>query len=285
MPKIANIQLNSQDNIDQNLDIIKTAVQTAVYEGASLIVLPENACMMGSQTELASRFDKMVGFYGELAKTLHVHILAGTLPCPIHLDGTPTEAKFYQSSLLFNDMGVLHQRYDKIHLFRAMVADGVGRYDEGRTFLAGSTPTVAHCTLDGVSVGIGMTVCFDVRFPKLFGQLRGMGADIITVPSAFTHTTGQAHWQSLLIARALDSQCLVVGSAQGGTHHFIHKNQPQSRQTWGHAMMVNANGQIVASTNTTDCGKFAIVYADFDKTAQDIIRQNMPIFDCAVDFT
>ncbi|MDO4450291.1 MAG: nitrilase-related carbon-nitrogen hydrolase [Moraxella sp.] len=95
MPKIANIQLNSQDNIDQNLDIIKTAVQTAVHEGAGLIVLPENACMMGSQTELASRFDEMVGFYGELAKTLHVHILAGTLPCPIHLDGTPTEAKFY----------------------------------------------------------------------------------------------------------------------------------------------------------------------------------------------
>ncbi|MDO4450289.1 MAG: nitrilase-related carbon-nitrogen hydrolase [Moraxella sp.] len=191
----------------------------------------------------------------------------------------------YQSSLLFNDMGVLHQRYDKIHLFRAMVADGVGSYDESRTFLAGNTPAVARCTLDGVSVGIGMTVCFDVRFPKLFGQLRSMGADIITVPSAFTHTTGQTHWQSLLTARALDSQCLVVGSAQGGMHHFTHKGKAQSRQTWGHAMMVNANGQIVASTNTADCCQFAIIYADFDKTAQDIIRQNMPIFDCAVNFT
>lgn len=287
MPKIANIQLNSQDNIDNNLAIIKKAVSVAKQNGADLAVLPENACVMGSQRELASRFDEMVDFYARLARNMDIHILAGTLPCPTRPDGTPIDGKldgkFRQSSLLFDNTGTLIARYDKIHLFRASVADGVGSYDEGRTFEAGDTPVVAHCVLGGVAVGIGMTVCFDVRFPTLYQKLRDMGADIITVPSAFTHTTGKAHWQSLLTARSLDGQCLIIGSAQGGTHHFTHKGKPQTRQTWGHGMIVNANGQIVSSTDTTDGGDFTIIYADFDKGEQNDIRKNMPIFECRVE--
>ena len=283
MPKIANIQLNSQDNIDNNLAIIKQAVSVAKQNGADLAVLPENACIMGSQRELASRFDEMVDFYARLARNMDIHILAGTLPCPTRPDGTPIDGKFRQSSLLFDNTGTLIARYDKIHLFRASVADGVGSYDEGRTFEAGDTPVVAHCVLGGVAVGIGMTVCFDVRFPTLYQKLRDMGADIITVPSAFTHTTGKAHWQSLLTARSLDGQCLIIGSAQGGTNHFTHKGKPQTRQTWGHGMIVNANGQIVSSTDTTDGGDFTIIYADFDKGEQNDIRKNMPIFECRVE--
>lgn len=103
------------------------------------------------------------------------------------------------------------------------------------------------------------------------------------MPSAFTHTTGKTHWQSLLTARALDSQCLIIGSAQGGTHHFTHKDKPQTRQTWGHGMIVNANGQIVSGTDTTDGGDFIIIYADFDKDEQDDIRKNMPIFEFRVE--
>ncbi|WP_066805150.1 nitrilase-related carbon-nitrogen hydrolase [Moraxella oblonga] len=282
MPKIANIQLNSQDNIDKNLAIIERSVHTARAGGADLAVLPENACVMGSQKELAKRFDEMVAFYANLAKTTNIHLLAGTLPCPARPDGSPIDGKFRQSSLLFDNQGKLLARYDKIHLFRALVADGVGSYDEGCTFEAGDTPMVACCMIDGVAVGVGMTVCFDVRFPHLFQTIRKLGADIITVPSAFTHTTGKAHWQSLLTARALDSQCFIIGSAQGGTHHFTHKETPQTRQTWGHGIMVNANGQIVSSTNITDGGEFVITYADFDKNEQDQIRQAMPIFECQV---
>lgn len=282
MPKIANIQLSSQDDIDKNLALIERSVHTAKAGGADLVVLPENACVMGSQKELAKRFDEVVDFYARLAKSTNIHLLAGTLPCPTRPDGSPIEGKFRQSSLLFDNAGQLLARYDKIHLFRALVADGVGSYDEGRTFEAGDTPVVARCVLDGVAVGVGMTVCFDVRFPYLFQTLRKMGADIITVPSAFTHTTGKAHWQSLLTARALDSQCLIIGSAQGGTHHFTHKDTPQTRQTWGHGMMVNANGRIVSSTDITDGGEFIITYADFDKGEQNQIRQAMPIFECQV---
>lgn len=284
MPKIASIQLNSQDNINQNLTIITKAVACAKANGAHLVVLPENACLMGAQSPLAERFDEMVNFYANLSKAHDIHLIAGTLPCPTRPDGTPTDGKFRQSSLLFDNTGALLARYDKIHLFRAVVSDGVSSYDEGRTFEAGNTPTIASCILDGVVVGVGLTVCFDLRFPALFGRLRELGADIISAPSAFTHATGQAHWHSLLTARALDSQCLIIGSAQGGTHTFNHKDKIHTRHTWGHAMMVDANGQCLASTDTTDGGEFVIVYGQFDKCAQDLIRQNMPIFECRASF-
>lgn len=284
MPKIANIQLNSQDDIDKNLSIIQTAVYHAKDNQTDLVVLPENACIMGSQQVLAQRFEEMVDFYANLSKKADVHILAGTLPCPTRPDGTLINGKFRQSSLLFDNQGQTLARYDKIHLFRASVADGVGSYDEGRTFEAGNTPVVAQCMLDGAQVGIGLAICFDVRFPLLFQKLRDLGADIITVPSAFTYTTGKAHWQSLLRARSLDSQCLIVGSAQGGTHEFVHKDKIHSRQTWGHGMMVDANGQIISTTNMTDGGEFSITYADFNQDEQENIRQALPIFECRANF-
>ena len=283
MPKIANIQLNSQDNINNNLIIITKAVQTATKQGADLVVLPENACMMGVQHELAGRFYEMVDFYANLAKNTNVHILAGTLPCPIRPDGTIIDDKFRQTSLLFNNHGQQIARYDKIHLFRANVADGVGSYDEGRTFEAGNVPVVAECILGGVVVKLGLAICFDARFPHLFQRLNDLGADIITVPSAFTYTTGQVHWQKLLLARSLDSQCMIIGSAQGGTHHFNHKDKAHIRQTWGHSTIVNADGQILASTQQSDGGEFMVIYADFDKDIQNQIRQNMPIFECRVE--
>lgn len=283
MPKIANIQLNSQDNIDNNLIIIQKSIHAAKHGGADLAVLPENACIMGSQGQLANRFHEMVDFYARLAHDTNMYILAGTLPCLTRPDGTPTDDRFRQSSLLFDNQGTLIARYDKIHLFRASVADGVGNYDEGRTFEAGDTPMVVSCVIAGVTIGVGMMICFDVRFSALCQKLRSMGADIITVPSAFTYTTGKAHWQSLLTARALDSQCLIIGSAQGGRHHFTHKDKQHTRQTWGHGMMVDANGQIISSTNKTDGGDFMITYADFDKDEQDDVRKNMPIFKCQVD--
>ncbi|UXZ05438.1 carbon-nitrogen hydrolase family protein [Moraxella nasicaprae] len=276
--KIASIQLCSQTNIDQNLAIISQAVQEAAKHGAKFIVLPENACVMGRQGELAQRFDEMVVFFQTLAKTHQVHLLAGTLPCPYRPDGSNTQERFRQSSLLFDDSGKQIARYDKIHLFRATVNDSTGNYDEGRTFEAGDKLVVAPCLIDGMSVNIGLTICFDARFPSLAQRLRQQGADIITVPAAFTHQTGQAHWQLLLQARALDSQCLMIGATQGGTHYI----GDSTRQTWGHAMMVNAHGQILVSTDSTEVGTkgYLVCYADFDKAFQDSVRQRMPIFDC-----
>lgn len=123
-----------------------------------------------------------------------------------------------------------------------------------------------------------MMICFDVRFPAFAQRLRQMGADIITVPAAFTHRTGQAHWQMLLQARALDSQCLIIGSAQGG----IHQIGNSIRQTWGHSMIVNAHGQIIADSGRTEVADngYCIAYADYDADRQAKIRAAMPIFDC-----
>lgn len=281
--KIATIGLNSQDKPADNLATIDAAVASASEQGARLIVLPENACLMGNQRALVAQFDALSQHYQRLAKTYDVHILAGTLPCPTDKDGrSPDNGKYYQSSLLFDNQGNCLARYDKIHLFRAQVADGVGSYDEGRTFVAGNRLVVANCNIDGVAVGIGLMICFDVRFAVMAHRLRQLGADILTVPAAFTYATGQAHWQTLLQARALDSQCLVIGATQGGTHRFSHKDKVHTRQTWGHAMVVDANGQVVADAGQTKVGAagFDIAYAIFDKNKQQQIREHMPLFAC-----
>lgn len=277
--QIASIQLNSQNHLDDNLAIINTAIRSAKTQGASLVVLPENACLMGRQSDIANQFDELAVFFGQLAKQHTINLIAGTLPCPYDKDGNHlNNGKFFQTSLAFNDQGACIARYDKIHLFRATVADGVGGYDESLTFMAGDTPTLADFVLDGQTIKVGMMVCFDLRFPKLAQLYRQLGADILVAPSAFTFQTGQANWQTLLQARALDSQCFMVGSAQGGTH----RTKNSERTTWGHSLITNASGQVISTTNTSTVNEtgFAIVMARFDKAEQARIRQNLPIFNC-----
>lgn len=276
---IASIQLNSQNVLDDNLAIIKTAIQTAKDNGVELVVLPENACLMGRQADIAKRFDELRQLFATLAKEHTINLIAGTLPCPYDKDGKPlTSGKFFQTSLAFNDKGEQIARYDKLHLFRATVNDGVGSYDESLTFMAGDTPVLAEFCIKNQIVKVGMMICFDLRFPKLAQLYRQLGADMLVAPSAFTHATGQANWQILLQARALDSQCLVVGSAQGGTH----RTKNSERATWGHGMIVGADGRILATSASTDVGEqgFLLTMANFDKAEQDRIRQHLPIFNC-----
>lgn len=275
--RIAAIQLNSQTDINTNLDIITRAVAETVSL-ADVIVLPENMCVMGRQGELAARFDEVSRHLSELAKSHGVHIVAGTLPCATRADGTAVpQGKYRQTSLVFSPSGEQIARYDKIHLFRATVNDSTGSYDEGKTFEAGDQLVVTPLYIHGQTIHLGMMICFDVRFPAMAQRLRQMGADIITVPAAFTHKTGEAHWQLLLQARALDSQCMMIGSTQGGTHHI----GGNTRQTWGHALITNAHGKVIADTQMSDIqGDYLAVFATFDKDEQTKIRQSMPIFDC-----
>ncbi|WP_019673876.1 nitrilase-related carbon-nitrogen hydrolase [Psychrobacter lutiphocae] len=286
------VQLNSQYDIDANLASIAHAAGQAKHQGIHLLVLPENACRMGGQQELSERFDEISSWYGQLAFQHQMFIVAGTLPCPYRPDGkSVADNKLRQVSQIFAPDGKRLARYDKIHLFRAQVADSTGSYDEGRTFEAGNTTVVAQCdigNLIGMSnstaqaagsgvISIGMMVCFDLRFPALAQRLRQAGADILTAPSAFTYQTGKAHWQLLLQARALDSQCMVVGAAQGGTHYTQHG----SRDTWGHSSITNANGELVSSTKRTEITEnFELISADFDRSQQQLWRQNMPLIHC-----
>lgn len=247
-PTLALAELNSQGALFGNLCQIEAAVQTASAGNASLVVLPENAFCFGNQALAAPLFDALKDWTSQLARTYGVYLLAGTLPCQYRPDGSKVFGdKLRQVSLLFDPAGDCIARYDKIHLFNAQVADNTGSYDESQTFEAGDALTVAATELSN----IGLMVCYDLRFAELAIRLREAGATLITAPSAFTHATGRLHWQTLVTARALDSQCLVAGCGQFGEHVFDKHGQRECRHTWGHSVMVDANGQPLPTSSVT----------------------------------
>lgn len=281
---VAAVQMNTQQDIENNLATIKSAISEASAQGAKLIVLPENCCSMGRQFPTAERFEELSATLAGYAREQGIYLLAGTLPCLYRPDGTAvTNGRLRQVSLLFAPDGKMVARYDKIHLFTATVADKQGSYDEAATFEPGTQTVVAPIELNSSTYQLGMMVCFDLRFPALAQRLRQAGADILSAPSAFTYMTGQAHWSLLLQARALDSQCMVIGAAQGGEHHY--KNG-KTRETWGHTAITDFNGTVVDSYDNSALqgvaadNDYALVFATLDKEAQQQGRQKMPIFDC-----
>ena len=257
LTKFAIVELNSQTDILANLQSIELGIKIASERGTRMVILPENAFCFGKQGFASQYFDALKAWSAQAARHYGVYLLAGTLPCPYRPDGTPVaDGKLRQSSLLFDPAGDCLARYDKIHLFKATVNDSTGNYDEGRTFEAGNALIVADTEFGKV----GMMVCFDIRFPTLAVKLRELGADILTAPSAFTYQTGKAHWHALLTARALDSQCMVIGAGQTGDH-VVNPSAPSNvRSTWGHSEFISSHGESVL-TQTIDA-----VTRDFDIT-------------------
>lgn len=257
LKKFAIVELNSQTDILANLQSIELGIKIASERGTRMVILPENAFCFGKQGFASQYFDALKAWSAQAARHYGVYLLAGTLPCPYRPDGTPVaDGKLRQSSLLFDPAGDCLARYDKIHLFKATVNDSTGNYDEGRTFEAGNELIVADTEFGK----IGMMVCFDIRFPTLAVKLRELGADILTAPSAFTYQTGKAHWHALLTARALDSQCMVIGAGQTGDH-VVNPSAPSNvRSTWGHSEFISSHGESVL-TQTIDA-----VTRDFDIT-------------------
>ena len=242
LTKFAIVELNSQTDILANLQSIELGIKIASERGTRMVILPENAFCFGKQGFASQYFDALKAWSAQAARHYGVYLLAGTLPCPYRPDGTPVaDGKLRQSSLLFDPAGDCLARYDKIHLFKATVNDSTGNYDEGRTFEAGNALIVADTEFGKV----GMMVCFDIRFPTLAVKLRELGADILTAPSAFTYQTGKAHWHALLTARALDSQCMVIGAGQTGDH-VVNPSAPSNvRSTWGHSEFITSDGEKV----------------------------------------
>ena len=279
----AAVQMNSQQNIEDNLADIKAAIIDAHAQGAQLVVLPENCCSMGRQFATAERFDELSDTIADYARTYGIYVLAGSLPCPYRPDGVIVpDGRLRQVSQLFAPDGTRVARYDKIHLFTATVADKQGSYNEAATFEPGTQTVVTTLEANDGIYQLGMMVCFDLRFPALAQRLRQAGADLLSAPSAFTYLTGQAHWSLLLRARALDSQCMVIGAAQGGEHAY---KDGSSRQTWGHSTITAYDGTIINSYEDSDLKdsankNYALVLASLDKAAQVQGRQKMPIFDC-----
>jgi predicted amidohydrolase len=281
---IAAVQMNSQQDITANLATIKAAISDACVKGAHLVVLPENCCSMGQQFATAERFDSLSATLADYAREHKVYVLAGSLPCAYRPDGIIVPAgRLRQVSQLFAPDGRQVARYDKIHLFMATVADKQGSYNEAATFEPGTQTVVTAIEAHEAVYQLGMMVCFDLRFPALAQRLRQAGAEMLSAPSAFTYLTGQAHWSLLLQARALDSQCMVIGAAQGGDHAY---KDGHIRQTWGHAAITAFDGKLMASYDNSQLNNkavkqnYALVLATLDRPAQQQGRQKMPIFDC-----
>ena len=237
--RIAAIQMVSTDSLAHNLERAGALLAQAARGGAELAVLPEYFCLIGQQDSDKLAIQEPFGsgpmqqFLADAARQLGLWLVAGTLPLTASQPQRVTN-----STLVFNPQGACVARYDKIHLFR--FDNGVERYDESQVLERGYTPTqFVLPSRDGHHWNIGLSVCYDLRFPELYRAYAKAGADLMLVPSAFTHTTGQAHWEVLLRARAIENLAFVAAAAQGGVH-------PSGRRTWGQSMVVDPWGVVLA---------------------------------------
>lgn len=258
-------QMNSQNDIEANFNVIESLIQQSQSQGASLIVFPENfVCFAaGKQRETAERFEEIQKRLEQLAAQYQIWIVAGTLPCPFRPDGTVVPDGRVRTTSLCISPEKTEARYDKIHLFDVQVGDAVGGYQESKFFEPGDKLVVAQTPFGN----IGLMVCYDLRFPELALSLRNRGANILTAPAAFTYTTGEMHWQLLLQARAMDSQCQVLGAAQQGWHG-------EKRQTWGHTAATNSRGQVLDLVNAEGT---QLITVPFDLAEQLKVRESMPL--------
>ncbi|GGC73044.1 carbon-nitrogen hydrolase family protein [Undibacterium terreum] len=256
--KVAAIQMISTPVLEQNLATARRLMQQAVDGGAGLLLLPEYWPIMGMQEtdKIALAETPQHGviqdFMADAARSLGVWLIGGTLPMA---SGDPS--KVLNTTLVYNPAGEQAARYDKIHLFG--FTKGEESYQESRTI----TPGKDVVSFDAGFGKVGLSVCYDLRFPELY---RAMGAcSLIVVPAAFTYTTGQAHWEILLRARAVENQCYVLASAQGGKH-------PNGRRTWGHSMLIDPWGEIIS---VLDEGE-GVVAGELKLDYMDKVRENLP---------
>ncbi|MFT3812881.1 MAG: carbon-nitrogen hydrolase family protein [Acidovorax sp.] len=237
--KVAALQMVSGVAQAPNLAAARTLLEQARDAGAELAVLPEHFAALGrheaDKLALAERWGDgpVQDFLARAARELGLWIVGGTLP----LAGSDA-GHVFNSALAFAPTGDCVARYDKIHLFR--FDNGREHFDEARTVQAGRVPVAFDLTAaNGECWRVGLSVCYDLRFPELYRALAADGADLLLVPSAFTHTTGQAHWEVLLRARAIENLAYVLAPAQGG----VHEN---GRRTWGHSLLADPWGKVVA---------------------------------------
>jgi nitrilase len=264
--KIAALQTVSGVDVASNLASARTLLEEAARQGAELAVLPEYFCLLGQRDtdKLAVREPfgegRVQSALAQAARELSLWVVGGTMPL-----ATDSAEHVRNASLVFSPQGACVARYDKIHLFK--YDNGREQYDESRVIEAGAQPQAFTLpSRDGHAWRIGLSVCYDLRFPELY---RGLGADLLLVPSAFTYTTGQAHWELLLRARAVENLAYVAAPAQGGRHD-------NGRRTWGHSMVVGPWGEVLSVREQEGPG---VVLADLDAARIAQVRRQLPALD------
>ncbi len=266
--QVAAIQMVSTGAVQDNLAQAGLLLEQAAKAGAELAVLPEYFCLIGQHDGEKLAIQEHFGsgpiqdFLSEQARRLSMWIVGGTLPLSTSAAGDSD--KVFNSSLAFDPLGACAARYDKIHLFR--FDNGSESYDESRVLQAGHQPVqFALPSRDGHTWTVGMSVCYDLRFAELYRTHSAAGADLLLVPSAFTYTTGQAHWELLLRTRAVENLSFVVAAAQGGTH-------PNGRRTWGQSLAIDPWGTVLAQ----QAQEPGVVLAELDAAQLARCRMQLP---------
>ncbi|OUV03529.1 MAG: hypothetical protein CBC42_03495 [Betaproteobacteria bacterium TMED82] len=271
--KVAAIQMVSSENIEKNLSVVKNLVKKAAQKGARVILLPEYFAFMGEDDNKKIKMaeinvgDSSVSTAMEivttvqsalssLAKLYAVWVIGGS--CALRSD---TKGKIYNSMLVYNEKGERVGRYDKAHLFK--FSTETESYDESTFIVAGDEAT----SLQTPAGNTFLSICYDLRFPEFFRRedLSAEPLDLIVLSAAFTQTTGRAHWEILLRARAIENQCYVLASAQGGRHE-------SGRITWGHSMFIGPWGDIISGCELGE----NIVLGTVDKKCLKEVRTNLP---------
>ena len=260
--RVAALQMISGTQWQANLDAARRLLEQASAAGAELAVLPEYLCLMGRKDTDKRGIAEAPGhgpvqeFLAQCARQLKIWIVGGTVPLRARDD-----RHVYNSSLVYAPSGQCVARYDKIHLFQ--FDNGAEQYDESRVIEAGAAPVTFDLPSgDGQVYRVGLSICYDLRFPELY---RAMKADLLLVPSAFTWTTGQAHWEVLLRARAIENLAYVLAAAQGGTHE-------NGRRTWGQSLVLDPWGQVLAQHAQGP----ALVLADVQRERLNAWRTQLP---------
>ncbi len=258
--KIALLQMKSGTQPSENACIIETAIEQAADQGAEILFTPEMAGMLDRDRKRAAQHivsEGESGFLQHMAKAcskaqIALHIGSHAVA---HDDG-----KWRNRSILFDRQGRISARYDKIHLFDVTLGNG-DDWRESSAYGAGQEAVLTHSPIGQ----LGMTVCYDMRFPALYAALVANGAHVITVPAAFTVPTGKAHWHSLLRARAIEGQCFIIAAAQNGEHE-------DGRKTYGHSLVIDPWGDVLLDMNNQSGLGFASI--DLEKVSE--TRKKLP---------
>ncbi|WP_372964302.1 carbon-nitrogen hydrolase family protein [Marinobacter sp.] len=270
MTRVAAIQMVSGHDTVANLAEAARQLKTAAEKGARVAVLPENfAVLATSQMQIcgeqeASGSPLIRRFLAEQAKALKLWIVGGSMPLANRPDGSGITNRVRASCLVYDDSGQEVARYDKIHLFDAMIEDAHGQYRESDAF----EPGEAVVTIDTPAGRLGLAICYDLRFPELFRALRAQGADWVCLPSAFTWQTGDAHWHALIRARAIENQVWVVAAGQGGQNS-------ERRKTYGHSLICDPWGKVVAEIDEGP----GVILADLNPEQLEQVRASMPVWE------